>query len=224
MAQTKRKAPSGQPGDAAANVPATGRLSTVRSRNKKKEIIAAFKQVLVEEGHANLSMRRIADACGMKLGNLQYYYPTRDDLIDAFVEDWIRIEQAERMLLISENLTPLEAILKWLDDAFVHLTKHNYENGVTMVSLWTLTCHDERARVRQRQWYSEQRKYYGKMVEAAQPGLTKVAAQERAAALMALFEGLVIQFVIHNSTQAKLSRVRQALRSAAEAIVTAPAD
>lgn len=193
-----------------------------RFSTRRSEIIAAFRTVLIREGQGSLSMRRIADECDMKLGNLQYYFPTRDDLIDAFVEDWIRLEQLARQLLLSEKLTPMKAILKWIDDVFTHLTRRRFENGVAMLGLWELSCHDDRAQSRMAQWYQEQCEYYGSMVLAAKPQLNEQVARERAAVLMALYEGLVTQLINRSAGPSEIARARMSLHSAARAVVLTP--
>jgi AcrR family transcriptional regulator len=42
--------------------------------------------VLIEEGYAALSIRRIAARAGVRLGHLQYYYPSKADIVRALLE------------------------------------------------------------------------------------------------------------------------------------------
>ena len=44
-------------------------------------ILRTALHILIEDGYRAMSMRRIATACVMRLGNLTYHYPTRDDLV-----------------------------------------------------------------------------------------------------------------------------------------------
>ena len=48
--------------------------------------MALARSVLVEEGLDRFVLRHIAARAGMTVGNLQYYFPTRDDLLAAVVE------------------------------------------------------------------------------------------------------------------------------------------
>lgn len=60
----------------------------------KQKIIQKSEQLFRKQGFSHTSMRQIADACGIALGNLNYYYPKKEDLImehhnilmDAFVD------------------------------------------------------------------------------------------------------------------------------------------
>jgi len=55
---------------------------------RKKQIMEETVNIVVTHGHAGLTMRAVARASGIKLGALQYHYPTRIDLICA-LSDWI---------------------------------------------------------------------------------------------------------------------------------------
>ena len=56
-------------------------------RKPTREAILDYSaQVFLEVGYAVFSLRRVASACGMSLGNLQYYFPTYDDLLGATVK------------------------------------------------------------------------------------------------------------------------------------------
>lgn len=47
-----------------------------------KEIIAQeSRRLFNERGYQDVSMREIAAACGISVGNLTYYYPRKEDLL-----------------------------------------------------------------------------------------------------------------------------------------------
>lgn len=50
-------------------------------------LIEVAREVLTREGCANFSMRTLAANAGVHLANVQYYFPTRDDLARALVLD-----------------------------------------------------------------------------------------------------------------------------------------
>jgi AcrR family transcriptional regulator len=56
--------------------------------DRKREILQEAVNIIVTRGHAGLTMRAVARASGLKLGALQYHYPTRIDLVRALAE-WI---------------------------------------------------------------------------------------------------------------------------------------
>ena len=60
---------------------------------RKEQIIHEAIQLIVTQGHAGLTMRAVARASGLKLGALQYHYPTRLSLIEALAT-WLGEETA----------------------------------------------------------------------------------------------------------------------------------
>lgn len=52
---------------------------------KSEAILAAARAVLVREGGAGFSMRKVAQAADMSLGNLQYHFPSRSALVDGLL-------------------------------------------------------------------------------------------------------------------------------------------
>jgi len=56
---------------------------------KRQFILEQTEALLIREGGAGLSMRKVADACGMSLGNLQYHYATREALLEALLASFI---------------------------------------------------------------------------------------------------------------------------------------
>ncbi len=58
---------------------------TTRSAARRDQLIEVARAVLVEEGLEGFVVRRIAERADVRLGNLQYYFPTRIDLLAAVV-------------------------------------------------------------------------------------------------------------------------------------------
>ncbi|MBW2395840.1 MAG: TetR/AcrR family transcriptional regulator, partial [Deltaproteobacteria bacterium] len=53
-----------------------------KGQKRRAEIIEVARSVLIEDGYDGFVLRHIAERAGIKLGNLQYYFSTRDDLIE----------------------------------------------------------------------------------------------------------------------------------------------
>jgi AcrR family transcriptional regulator len=180
---------------------------------RKRQIIRAFRTVLINEGYAAASMRRVADECDMKLGNLQYYYPTRDDLVDAFILHWLNLEQSGRALLLTESNCSVDGIIHWVDNAFTHFTQRNFENTIATAEMIALAHHCERTRAHLNHWYQEELEYYSTMIQAALPESSKRDAERRASSMMALLEGLAIQFSLRTlEKEDQLAIARETLR------------
>ena len=96
----------------------TGTAVRERGAARVDEIIQATKKILVDDGLANLSTRRVARELGISIGNLHYYFSTKNDLLQAVIEDVIRgyDEEFEREAKLFPNAPRkrIEAFLRYL--------------------------------------------------------------------------------------------------------------
>ena len=58
-------------------------------KSKKEIIIEAARSILIREGSSGFSMRKVAVEASMSLGNLQYYYETKTDLLYGLLNSYI---------------------------------------------------------------------------------------------------------------------------------------
>src|SRR3979411_205004 len=63
----------------------TGQLATAGSPGARDQIVRAAAESLLENGYSRTSVRSIASRAGVAIGNLQYYFPTKSELL---VEAW----------------------------------------------------------------------------------------------------------------------------------------
>lgn len=63
--------------------------------SKKDKIIKVANKILIEEGSSSFSMRKVAIEASMSLGNLQYYFKTKADLINGILEYYISTYKIE---------------------------------------------------------------------------------------------------------------------------------
>ena len=56
-------------------------MTSSRAFSSRHFVMAHALELLIEVGYQGLTMRGIADRCGMSLSNVQYYFRTKEDLI-----------------------------------------------------------------------------------------------------------------------------------------------
>ena len=71
-----------------------------------QRVIDAARELLMTKGHAQFSVRNVAAQAELHLANVQYYFPTRDDLVRAIVKD---IDARYRACLLYTSLAQLIA-------------------------------------------------------------------------------------------------------------------
>lgn len=57
-----------------------------KGQRRRQQILDVAKKALIEKGPANLVLRDVAEQIGITHGNLQYYFPTKNDLMVAIFD------------------------------------------------------------------------------------------------------------------------------------------
>lgn len=123
---------------------------TGKGAARRDEILAAARAVLVDEGLDRFVLREIAARVGILLGNLQYYYATRDDLLEAVVRTELAHNTAEVATLAGGRGGParrLAAIARHLIEVWSHA------GGRVYAAMSLLALHHPRFRVLHREIY-----------------------------------------------------------------------
>jgi AcrR family transcriptional regulator len=88
----------------------TGSLVTDGTAGAREQIVRAAAESLLENGYAGTSVRAIASRAGVAIGNLQYYFPTKSELL---VEAWryLTAKSVDELRIACNQLSdPLEAL------------------------------------------------------------------------------------------------------------------
>jgi AcrR family transcriptional regulator len=88
----------------------TGSPLTDGSATARQQIVRAAAESLLENGYAGTSVRAIASRAGVAIGNLQYYFPTKSELL---VEAWryLTARSVDELRMACNSLNdPLEAL------------------------------------------------------------------------------------------------------------------
>ena len=155
------------------------------------KILASARRLLMQEGYAQFSMRNVARAAGLHLANLQYYFPTRSDLVHALLASTrdLYVQAYERLLegVTDDPVRRFKIVLKYqLEDIFVTETRQFF------VQLWALLSTEESADELLGELYSYDIEALGDIIQAMEPELSEGAVRQRATLLAGTIEGLMI--------------------------------
>jgi len=106
-----------------------------------QKMLDAAERVLIRDGYHAFSTRRVARECGVSLGHLTYYFPTKDELLRAMISA-VMARYGERMRIASaavdaRTTEDLRALLDWLLRDTV-----TQETSGLFRELWVLAKHD----------------------------------------------------------------------------------
>jgi AcrR family transcriptional regulator len=155
---------------------------------KVDQIVAIATDVLVRDGVDQFVMRRIAELAGMRLGNLQYYFATRDDLLDAVVRaEFVQDLAAIRAVDESDPHDRLSAVVDALSHRWFRRT------GSVYLPIAVLALHDPRFDRIISEIYSEFYSVMTDIVSAIDPAATAATARQRAFLMTSLLDGASLQ-------------------------------
>lgn len=142
-----------------------------KGRETREMILRAALSILIEEGYRAMSMRRVAAACGMKLGNLTYHYRTREDLVRELLEAVIRSYEVEFDNIAHRPDLSVEQRLEHycllvLNDITTKKTTRFFPE------LWALSNHDPFMYDRMHELYARARRSLLEVVAAMRPDLS----------------------------------------------------
>jgi len=151
-------------------------------------ILKAALSVLIEEGASAFTIRRIAAACGMKVGNVSYHFPRKEMLIHVLLDDIVETYDAKLELTVRQpNLSAEERLRKviviCLDDIAGQRTTHLF------TELWALANHNDFIAEKVRTFYQKVHDVIGEYVCAINPALNAEEVHTLALFISASMEG-----------------------------------
>lgn len=119
MSRTK-PAPSSRTVRARKKAGSPGRRGYAVGHETRQMIVTVAGEVLVESGYAGLTLKRVADAAGISVGNLNYHFRTKESLVEVVIEHVLtdfasRFEDIVRRR-IADGSDALGALLQWAMD------------------------------------------------------------------------------------------------------------
>jgi AcrR family transcriptional regulator len=93
------------------------------TQGAREQIVRAAAESLLENGYAGTSVRAIASRAGVAIGNLQYYFPTKSELL---VEAWryLTARSVEELRTALNRLTdPIEVLEAGVESIWATLRK-----------------------------------------------------------------------------------------------------
>jgi len=98
-----------------------------RQNNKRERLVAAARQLIHQQGYSQTTLADIAEQSGVPLGNVYYYFKTKDELATAVIEQ--RREEFQAMYRQWEQeyseprqrlRTLLDSLIGWRDSVAEH--------------------------------------------------------------------------------------------------------
>jgi AcrR family transcriptional regulator len=162
-----------------------------KGHETREQILHAALDLLVEQGYRAMSMRRVAAACGMKLGNLTYHFPTREDLVRELLAAVISAYEIEFALIVDKPGVPPEERLRDVCQLILEDIRSRKTTRV-FPELWALSNHDPFVFERVQELYQRARAPLIEIVAEMRPDLDSRECEDLALFISASMEGTTV--------------------------------
>ncbi|WP_417451417.1 TetR/AcrR family transcriptional regulator [Kordiimonas sp.] len=164
------------------------KASSRKGRKRVEVILNTARDILIDEGYAALSMRRIAKMSGITVGNLSYYYTSKQDLVQDLLEAVIQGYMGWwDDIMADDSLTPEQQFAKIIsfiiDDLTTKETTHFFPE------LWALANHEPFAQEAMNTMYGHVRDMLMEMAQRINPALSVSEREILAVFMSSSFEG-----------------------------------
>lgn len=198
-----------------------GTAVLAKGRDRIEAILDAATCILIDEGYARLSTRKIATRAGVRPGHLQYYYPTKQDVVRGLLERYLEratVALGEPLAASSASAAlRLEALL----DGILR-SQEDIESSRFFWELWALAARDPAVAEAMQSFYRSYWRVVVGALLAAEPALGRPRAERRAALLVAMLEGLTLFRSRTPRRELPLPFLERELKSLVRRLVTDP--
>ncbi|WP_420345878.1 TetR/AcrR family transcriptional regulator [Pelagibius sp.] len=160
---------------------------------RRAAILAAARQALLDDGYSQVSLRMITQVLGISLGNLQYYFPTKDSLIAAVIVQETERSAALLRAIAWDPKTPERCIREAVEAL---LRSYAGPAGRFYAIAEFLALDDPRYARLKAEGYGALHDDTGRLVAVMAPHLDEARCAALARVLMALIDGAALQLQI----------------------------
>lgn len=199
-----------------------------KGKAREREILAAARGIFLEKGYESLTLRNVALRVGISMGNLQYYFRTKED-----VEREVLREAGD--LEIRECIEQFEGFSGAAEQRFKALVAFLLARIGTVdtrglhLQGWALAMHANHAEDRMEWLYRSRCAVIARAIEAVNPAIDCAESATRATVVHAMIAGSLFSLVAQEGRLVKrggldriIERHALALAKAAPSSRTAP--
>jgi AcrR family transcriptional regulator len=190
----------------------TGAREANRQR-RLQEILSASWSVFAAEGHAGFSMRKVAQAVGLRLNNVQHYFGDINTLLLETIQAGLSTYITRyRELAADQGLSPLQRLDAVLEDILRDASDPVV--GGLFLEVWALARHDDGVAQLVKQTYTDYIDTLALLAAEVRPELTPHEARATGAMIATVTEGMIVVVASGAVTPAATKRLRASARVA----------
>ncbi len=154
-------------------------------------ILDAAAEVLISQGYKKLTLRQIALQAGITVGNLTYYYRSKEALLKDLLEKILStyLDEMDRIVEASGD-SPADRFVAVVEYLIEDL--HTQRTTKFFPELWALANHDAYAAELMEKMYADERQALFDLIHAINPELDELQTNHLALFVSASIEGMTM--------------------------------
>lgn len=168
-----------------------GLATTGKGNARVRAILEEAKNILVDEGFAELSFRTLAKRCGITVGNVTYYFSTKELLMEELAVYIFDRWDAGFQRRVPENLTDRMDILEYSVRYMIEENKRPRTNAL-LQEMWAISSRSDTVMRMLDVFYTKMRTWIDEMLAGVNPELPARTRKLRAALITSQVEGLIV--------------------------------
>jgi TetR/AcrR family transcriptional regulator len=189
-----------------------------KGERRREQIVTTARRCFMKNGYEGLSMRQVASQCDINLKNLQYYFPTKEDLFVAIIQNYY----ADTLKAMKSNsgstrgssgkLVELEKII---------LDHWDVSSSAIWTQLYSMAHHSNRMRELKIQLYDDWCTELAGLLKEYYPEATGRKLSKVARILTALIDGVVFARTEGSKNSPDFAALEKDIQAASKLIVEA---
>ena len=192
---------------------------SAKSREPVEVILRAAHELLAFEGYPSFTIRNIAKQAGISVGNVQYYFQSKNALLQElllFVTE--RYNREYRRVFSKTADTPKVRFCAFIDFLLSDMTDPLRRGFFFQV--WALAPSDNFVEECMEQSFSRYRAAVSELISELRPSLSRAELDKRASAIQSLVEGTQLSLTKKAERFVHRSGIRELVKEEAYAIAT----
>lgn len=210
---------SGKPPRALRNKTST---TTEKGFGRATDILQVARRLLAADGYAGLTMRRVAQEAGMSLSNLQHYYGSKEQLLEALLLTTMDEFQAkmDRIAVAMAGRPQVERFLTTVDMFLDEITEPTMH--AIFFEIWALASRHPFASSLMGKMMGRERKAVYGLIQGLNPAIDDAGCMERAVLIVAQIQGLMLFRLDREARPEQYAAVRASLHKVLLSLASVP--
>lgn len=162
-----------------------------KGRGTRERVIAVARAILVDEGYDGFVLRQIAARAGIRPGNLQYYFASKKELLQAVLEPELARYHEAYGAVTTDKSGKHEIIVALVDFLLEEIRLKSTCN--IWYTVWALAPQHADIAALMDEWYQKYLRELKILIRAANPAISERRAGHIAVLLTAVMDGLTNQ-------------------------------